>query len=187
VQLIGWLAQAALAIVFFVSAVAKVAALTTFADTVRRLGVPGRWANGAATIVVSLEFLAAVALAVVPASFWPRLLVVVLAVLFAGAGVKALREKEKIACSCLGGLSNGVLGWQQLQLLPVWLVLAGLAQFGPPSWDAFVGLMGLTAVSFIAVAGHFRRHLPAWWKLRAERLAVGELRDEAMINRTETA
>src|SRR2546421_659717 len=111
-------AQAALAAVFVVSALSKALNVRELRRTVEKLGVPA----SAAGIITAAEFVTAMALVMQPAASWPRGCVVVLAILFAGAGVRALASNEKITCSCFGG-KRGLLGWRQLQLLPLWLLL----------------------------------------------------------------
>ncbi|MFI6458342.1 MauE/DoxX family redox-associated membrane protein, partial [Streptosporangium amethystogenes] len=109
-------------------------------------------------------------LAVAPFATWPRVLIALLALAFAGAGIRALGSGEKIKCGCFGN-SGAVLGWRQLLYLPLWLALAALAQAGPPAWTGEEGLLGLAVALLVLVA----------WKLRAELRLLRPLREDRMV------
>ncbi|GAA1682298.1 MauE/DoxX family redox-associated membrane protein [Fodinicola feengrottensis] len=179
--LIGAAAQAILAAVFTLSGVSKTVTFQAFGETLEHLGVQAEFARRAAFGVVAVESLTGLGLAVFPTSAWPRLVALLLGLGFAGAGVRALQANEKIACSCFGGLSQSALGWRQLQLLPVWLVLAGAAQWWSPSWDPALGLLGVGVFLLIVTIVRLARHVPGWRRLRTERLVIGDLRAEAEL------
>jgi hypothetical protein len=169
--LIAHVVQPVLIGVFTVSALAKLQAFGLFRSTANQLGVPDRLSVPAAAGVVLAEFAAAVGVAVAPGTRWPYLLVVLLAVLFALAGVRALATRRAIACQCFG-VSGQFLGWRQVALLPVWIGASWIVAHRPLPWPASVGLAVLAAS--VGVVGAHRawrlRNLRA--VLRADRVAT---------------
>ncbi|MEU6035899.1 MauE/DoxX family redox-associated membrane protein [Actinomadura sp. NPDC047616] len=170
----GSTAQVCLAAVLTYSSLAKISGLGAFREVLLRLGAGGL-ARPLAVAVITAELCAGVMLLAVPEAWWPRALVVLLALGFAGAGVRALALREQVHCNCFGtGGGSAPLGRRQLALLPAWLAAAGLAQAGAPGWDAERGLAVL-AVLLIACTG--LRLVPAvraLRTLRAERAAFAE-------------
>lgn len=62
------------------------------------------------------------------ADWWlVSVLVIVLGTSFALVGVYALREHLHVACNCIGN-SDKPLGYRQVALLPVWVLIAWVAQ-----------------------------------------------------------
>jgi hypothetical protein len=143
------------------------------------LGVRPVLTRPVAVGVITTEFVAAVGLAISPAALWPRTLIVVLAVAFALAGLKALVARERIDCNCLGNVREGLLGWRQIVLLPCWLLLAAMAQLRPPTWDTGQGLLGLAAFVLVLAYWQLLGLVPGWRTLRGDRIALDE--DRALV------
>ncbi|MEU0568859.1 MauE/DoxX family redox-associated membrane protein [Nonomuraea sp. NPDC005983] len=165
----GAAAQVVLIVVFLIAALSKIITHHELGQTIARLG-PAALARHAAIAVISAEMLAVTGLAVAPSALWPRVLIALLALVFAGAGIRALGRGEKIKCGCFGD-SGAVLGWRQVLYLPLWLALAALAEGSPPTWTGQEGLLGL-AVALLALVA---------WKLRAELRVLRPLREDRMV------
>lgn len=165
-------AQLAVAVVFLHAALSKAAGLSIMQDTIEQLGVRGPLSRPAAVAVVAAELLAAVTLLTVPASWWPRVLAGSLAIGFAGAGVWAVATKRRVACRCFGNANTGLLGWRQVQLLPVWLGLLALAQWRSPDWTAHEGGAVLAVAIFGLMAWRMPGSLRLVRALRADRIAI---------------
>src|SRR5205807_6526208 len=83
------------------AALLKAQSLDAFGRTLKALGVPRLLAPSTAMAIVAAEFATGAGLLLIPASAWPRLLVCLLALAFAGAGLTAIARKRSISCSCL--------------------------------------------------------------------------------------
>lgn len=149
---IGIAAQVCLAVVLLLAGFSKAVKPRELRHVLVRLGLAGRAASGAAGLVIGAEITVGVALLALPAQLWPRAAALALAAGFAGAGTVALLRREPIACHCFGSLGSGSLGRRQVVLFPVWLLLAGLAQWQPPAWKMEVGLL-LVSFVLLALAG----------------------------------
>lgn len=165
-------AQAVLCGVFLVAGVSKLRAVSDLRLTLARLGV-GRTSFFAAALIVS-ELGTVAGLAVRPAAAWPRFMVAVLALAFTAAGVRALRSKREVTCACFGTLRGGALGWRQIGLLPLWLSLAAIAQWHPPSWAPETGLLGLASLMLVMAGREILHAAPTFVRLRGDRVAVAE-------------
>ncbi|MGI5286145.1 MauE/DoxX family redox-associated membrane protein [Nonomuraea polychroma] len=168
----GAAAQAILIMVFLVAALSKILTHRELGQTIARLG-PAALARQGAIAVIVAELLAVAGLATIPSATWPRALIALLALAFAGAGIRALSSGEKIKCGCFGS-GGAVLGWRQVLYLPLWLALAALAEVRPPNWTGEEGLLGL-AVALLALAvWKLRAEWRVWRSLREDRLAIPE-------------
>lgn len=165
----GVAAQVVLIVVFLIAALSKIITHHELGQTIAQLG-PAALGRPAAIAVISAEMLAVTGLAVAPSAWWPRVLIVLLALAFAGAGIRALSRGEKIKCGCFGN-SGAVLGWRQVLYLPLWSALAVLAEASPPTWTGQEGLLGL-AVALLAMVA---------WKLRAELRVLRPLREDRLV------
>jgi len=165
-------AQVIPAVALVWAALLKAQSLDAFGRTLKALGVPRLLAPSTAMAVVAAEFATGAGLLLIPASAWPRLLVCLLALAFAGAGLTAIARKRSIACSCLGAVGSHKLGWRQVALLPAWLAVAGLAQARPPAWTLQEGelLLGFLLLSLIAT--QIYREVPLWRGLHADRITI---------------
>jgi hypothetical protein len=170
--LLGAAAQLSLAAAFLWASLSKAAAQRGFRQTILQIGVPGRLTRLTASTVIGLELLAGVSLLIVPAWWWPRLLIVMLAVGFAGTGLVAVITGRRVTCRCFGDLGRGRLGWRQVALLPGWLLLAGAAQLWAPGWNVDQGLAVLAVVLFAMIALRLPTQQRAVRKVRADRIAL---------------
>jgi uncharacterized membrane protein YphA (DoxX/SURF4 family) len=174
---LNWLPSAgahiALAAVFLLAGLSKVLNLGALGQTLGQLGVRRSLARPLAVAIVVAELGAALGLLLLPAAPWPRALVAALTLGFAAAGIAAVASRRSVACTCFGNARSGRLGWRQVWLLPLWLGLAALAQWRPPTWGWRHGLLGLAAVLLGLHAWRLPRELRLWRELRADRLAIG--------------
>ncbi|MFF4189784.1 MauE/DoxX family redox-associated membrane protein [Nonomuraea sp. NPDC001831] len=165
----GAAAQVILIVVFLIATLSKTITHRELGRTIAQLG-PAALGRHAAIAVIAVEMLAVIGLTVAPAALWPRVLIVLLSMAFAGAGIRALSRGEKIKCGCFGN-GGAVLGWRQVLYLPLWLALVVLAEANPPTWTGQEGLLGL-AVALLAMVA---------WKLRAELRLLRPLREDRMV------
>jgi hypothetical protein len=166
------ISQVALATVFVWAGLSKSLAVGGLADSIERLGFGAALAKPVAVTVIGAELTAAIGLFVFPSSIWPRALVGLLAAGFAIAGLMAVGSKRRIACACFGNLGRGLLGWRQVLLLPLWLGLAGLAQWQPPGWTMQEGLVIFAFALLALVVPRLPRHLRMVRRLREDRVAL---------------
>lgn len=126
----------------------KLAAPARFADTLRALDLPGT--RVLRTAVPLLELATAVLLLTGAARPAAALLVAGLGTGFGAAGLIATLRRTRIPCACFGPLDSGTLGWRQVALVPVWLLVAA----GTLAWPGIGGLTGLAVLAAVAqVAG----------------------------------
>ncbi|MFI6323374.1 MauE/DoxX family redox-associated membrane protein [Nonomuraea sp. NPDC050556] len=168
----GVVGQGALVAIFLVAALSKILTHRDLTQTIAKLG-PGAAARPATLLVIGAELLAVVGLTVLPGQTWPRVLIALLALCFAGAGIRALGVKEKIRCGCFGG-GRAVLGWRQVMYLPLWLGLAALAEYASPAWSVDEGLAGLAGLLLVLVAWKLLAEVRLWRVLRGDRLVIPE-------------
>jgi hypothetical protein len=93
------------------------------ASTLRHLGVPATLASAGGLVIV-IELGVGLGLVFRPDSLITQGSVVVVAAVFALAGLLALRRDERIPCSCFGPGSNGYLGVNQIAALVPWVGVA---------------------------------------------------------------
>ncbi|MFI6458213.1 MauE/DoxX family redox-associated membrane protein [Streptosporangium amethystogenes] len=170
----GVVGQGALIAIFLVAALSKILTHRDLTQTISKLGLSAV-ARPATLLVIGAELLAVTALTIMPSATWPRVLVVLLALSFAGAGIRALGVKEKIRCGCFGG-GEAVLGRRQVLYLPLWLGLAVVAEYAPPSWSADEGLAGLATLLLALVAWKLLAEVRLWRVLRGDRMVTPEPR-----------
>lgn len=168
----GVVGQGALIAIFLIAALSKILTHRDLTQTISKLGL-GTLARPATLLVIGAESLAVAGLTVLPGQTWPRALVALLALSFAGAGIRALGVKEKIRCGCFGG-GRAVLGWRQVMYLPLWLGLAALAEYAPPAWNADEGLAGLASLLLALVAWKLLAEVRLWRVLRGDRMVIPE-------------
>ena len=110
--------------------------LTSMAATLGELGFPRRLAGTAALLLMAAEITIALAALFRPDSALTHVGIVILAVLFALAGLIAMSRDEPIRCHCFGAGGKGYLGTTQLIALAPWLAgavtLRLTAQEAPP-------------------------------------------------------
>jgi hypothetical protein len=149
---------------------AKAANLEPMTATALALGLPRGIARPAALAVTAAEIVVAVALLFRPGSSATQIGIVVLAGLFALAGLIALRRDEPIACHCFGAGGKHLGATQMIAFLP-WLAGAGILRTGsgetPPAAAAAARFAAL-ALTLAAIKG-----VGVW---RARRAARGDRR-----------
>jgi hypothetical protein len=149
---IGVLIQLVVAGVLVFAGAQKLAAPEQFRIALRALGVPGSRLFAIAVPVFEITVAGVVALGnFVPAG---AVLVVLLGLAFALAGLKARLTRTNVSCACLGPLSTGTLGWRQVALLPLWIASA-VAIVVLPTLGGFAGVLafiGLVLVAGLVVA-----------------------------------
>jgi hypothetical protein len=110
----------------------KFRAHRAFATAVGQLGFrPARaWA-----VAVCAGELAVAALMIVPVPAWASAAAVAgVGTVFAAAGVRAVRLRARIRCTCFGRLGRGRdLGWRQVAAWPAWLVAAAVVAWWEPA------------------------------------------------------
>lgn len=170
----GVVAQVAVAAVLLLAGLSKVRGRGRLRDTLEALGI-GRVLGGpAAAAVVAAELAAAAGLLLAPTQRWPRAMVVLLAVAFALAGIAAMAGGQRIACNCLGSTGRGTLGWHQVVLLPLWLLLVSLTWRHPPAWSAADGILILSGLVLSLACWQAVGLAAASRRLRGDRRAIDE-------------
>lgn len=134
----------AISAVLLVAALEKARTPALTAATLRGLGVRHALALPATRLLTLAELGAAIAVLFAPASTLTHAAIGALAVVFAVAGVLALRSDEPLRCSCFGA-AGGYLGWKQIVALVPWLAGVAVLRFATPSADGAL-LFALTAL-----------------------------------------
>lgn len=171
-QAIGLASQFVLASVFIAAGLAKAASFSRFQSTLQGLGL-GDWLSRAlGSLLIIVEISIAIALVVAPNQVVPRIFVVGLVITFAVAGMFALTTHRNVPCNCIGKLGTGLLGWRQIILFPLWILLATVAQMANLNWPPEEGLSGLALilVSLVGPQAVGTYRLSA--ALRVDRLAI---------------
>jgi len=128
--MIAFILQSATALLLILAGAQKLSNPSGIRQTMHGLGVP----NAAAfTVPLALaELGVGAALVLTPANLITAVAVAVIGTVFVGAGVVAILRRVKIDCACLGSLPSSVLGWRQVALFPVWLVVAAVGVMDQP-------------------------------------------------------
>lgn len=136
------------------AAVGKVRRPGDLAATMTRLGMPRIVAAPAAGALICAELATAAALLFRPDAGLTQLAVVILAALFAAAGLRATRMRERIACNCFGA-GGGALGLRQVLLLIPWTAAAVILRLGAraPSAETGAAFFAVIAVGIAALEG----------------------------------
>jgi hypothetical protein len=137
----------AMASVLLGAALEKARHLSSFASSLRELGL-NRAVTAAAAGAIALELIVSLAIVFRPHSSIAAGGVAVLAIAFAAAGIVAMRQPGSIRCHCFGAHGSGTLGKNQLYAFPFWLAGAALLWSQPPvpaGWrPAMFAAVGLT-------------------------------------------
>lgn len=165
-------AQVVLLSTFLWAALAKARDMRGFRDTLHQLGLPDGLVSLAAPALVAAEFAIAFGLAAAPAAAWPRVLVVLLAVMFGAAGQLAVSTNRQVTCHCFGSASSALLGRRQVWLVPVWTALAAVAHLNHPTWSLDQGLAVLALVLLVLISIQLPRELRLLRILQGDRIAV---------------
>lgn len=148
-ELIPLLARFAAAALLLYAGARKLAEPRDFRATLAALAVPGK--GVLAYAVPLLEIATAMMLAALPSPALTALMVAVLGLSFAGAGVAGIIARaggESIGCACLGR-SSRPLGVRQLAYLPLWGALAALVLMDHSEPRAERGLWTLAAMALV--------------------------------------
>jgi hypothetical protein len=124
--------------------------------TIRSLRLPRRLAWPAALFVTTAEITIAVAILFKPDSLLTQTAIVLLAALFALAGLIAMGFDEPVHCNCFGAGGKGYLGTTQLIALLPWLAGAGILRVGiqeTPSLPMSAAYFAATSLAIAAVRG----------------------------------
>jgi hypothetical protein len=156
------------------AAIGKVRRPGDLAATIARLGMPRTLSAPAAAAVIAAEFAGAFLLLFRPAGAATQLALLGLAVVFAAAGLRAMRLGERIACNCFG-TGSATLGSKQVLMLIPWAAVAAMLRAGatPLSGEAGAASFAVTAagVAALEVTGVIRALLES----RGDRHAVQEM------------
>ena len=136
------------------AAVGKVRRPGDLTATMTHLGAPRVVAAPAAAVLISAELATAAALLFRPDAGLTQLAVVILAAVFAAAGLRAMRISEPVACNCFGA-GGGALGLRQVLLLIPWTAAALILRFGAraPSAETGAAFFAAIAVGIAALEG----------------------------------
>lgn len=127
--------------------------------------------------VCALEVAAALAALAGP-SWLAAPMVASLALLFAVAGLRAIRSGRMIECACFGTMTSGRLGRAQLLALPLWAVLAaGTAGWQPTTVNERSTLVAGAILLILAPRGWLL--LRSTTRARRDRIATTGGRTEA--------
>jgi len=164
-----------MAVVLLYAAVAKFASSAPLVETLERLGLPPFLARAAAPLVPWAELAVGAALVFRPDSLAVQTGLLILASLFAIAGLVAFRLKEPVPCSCFGTGGSGTLGPRQTIAFVFWV--AGVAVLRradiAPFFDVGAAQFAAVALSIATVRAAVLARL--WIEGRGDRLSAQEM------------
>jgi hypothetical protein len=175
-SIISTAAALAIASVLLWAGLEKFRNLAATAATLRSLGVPRGFARPAALFMSGAEVVVAAAVLFRPDSALTQGSIVLLAGLFALAGLIAMTLDERVRCSCFGVGGKGYLGVNQLIALFPWLAGAALLRAGfrePPPLP--VGAAYFASTSLAIAALRAVSVCSAWREARGDRLSAREM------------
>lgn len=150
--------------------------LAPTAATIRSLGFPRKLTWAAALFITSAELTVAVAVLFRPYSALTQIGIVLLAGLFALAGLIAMGLDKPVRCSCFGAGGQGYLGMAQLLALFPWLAGAILLRMGmQESQPLSVGAAYFAVTSLVIAAAKGIGVCRAWLEGRGDRLSAQEM------------
>lgn len=174
VSLLATVVAVTTAAVLLRAAVGKVRRPDDPASTMTRLGVPRKVATLAAAALIVAELAIAAAVLFRPDAALTQIAVVALGILFAAAGLRAMRLDEPVACNCFGS-GGGDLGLLQVILLIPWTASAAILHYGAPSWPAERGAAWFAAAAFAVAALEAAGLIPAMLEARGDRRSAEEM------------
>lgn len=146
------------------------------AATIRSLGLPRKVAWPGTLFLTAAELMVAVAILFRPDSVLAQAGIVLLAALFALAGLAALRIDRPIPCSCFGAGGKGYLGLSQLVAFFPWLAGAELLRLGIPQAPPLpMGAAGFAAISLVIAAAQGIGVWKARLEARGDRRSAQEM------------
>lgn|GEM_PF-1178834 len=138
-----------LAVIFGVSAVAKLRDQAGFRRAIVELGLPVGWAGPLAVMVPAAEVAIAGAVLVPSSAPAGAALALVLLSSFTAVVVWNLVEGRRPSCHCFGGLSEGAVGWPSVARNALFATLAvSVLAGGRPIW-VFVALAVVSAAGWL--------------------------------------
>ena len=173
-EVAAWVLTCGLTVVLLWAGLEKLRSFTAFEQTLTALGIRTGLRKIMLVVVPLGELTAAVGMVMLPGQHWPRLLIVLLAMGFALAGVLGMRTGQRIECSCFGTAGNAVLGMRQLYALPFWLAAVGALEFLTPAWSRGEGLLTLAVITLGLAALRAPGLVGARRAAAADRYAVAE-------------
>ena len=166
----------AMAAVLLWAGLEKARNLTPTAATLQVLGFPRRLARPAAIFVTAAELTVAIAVLFSPDSALTHISIVLLAGLFALAGLIAMGLDERVRCSCFGPGGKGYLGAAQLIALIPWVAGAVILRLGTrdiPPLPVSAAYFAATSLAIAAARGI--RVWKASLEARGDRLSAREM------------
>ncbi|WP_176518768.1 MauE/DoxX family redox-associated membrane protein [Bacillus toyonensis] len=115
--------QVFLAIIFLISAIAKLFSLKSFQHTLHNLGFSFKNQKLFSWFIPSLELIISMLIFIESTRFIAGIVVILLLVAFSAAVVKAILTGEKVNCNCFGSLTNDTIGWKTIVHILLILVL----------------------------------------------------------------
>jgi Methylamine utilisation protein MauE len=160
--------------ILIIAGVEKLRARAIFDETLSRLGLTGRFRDVSRFGVPIMELAVSAGLLLAPASVWPVLGAGALSVIFAVAGMLALRTRQPVPCTCLGVAGNGTLGWRQILFLPLWV--CGLVTLWrlEPHWSFDEGMQYLAGLIVLLCMTRAVPVVRAWRSASGTRNAMEE-------------
>ncbi len=108
---IGSFFQIFIAIIFSISAVAKLIALPSFRKTLENIGIPGKFRSFVSIVVPILELVISVMILWEVTLTFGLLLLFLLLLAFLGAVLYSFTKQNRISCNCFGSIADETLGW----------------------------------------------------------------------------
>lgn len=145
-------------------------------STITNLGIPRRAAQLAAIFLITAEIGLGVLVLFQPNALTVQMGIVLLAMLFALAGLIVWMRGERIHCSCFGAGARGYLGLRQIINLVPWCIGAGILTMGSQEAQALSESAAYFASVALGIAA-WRGHavLRAQHEARADRLSAKEM------------
>ncbi len=148
----------------------------SISSTITELGVPRRVARPAAIFLIVTEISIGVLVLFQPSSVVVQMGIVMLALLFAFAGLIVWMRGKRIQCGCFGAGARGYLGLRQTLNLVPWCIGAAILKMGPPEGQALSESAALFAsVALVIAAWRGYAVLRAQHEARGDRLSAKEM------------
>lgn len=164
------IARFALAAIFSVAALGKLADLERSRRAVEGFGVSARLARPFASLLPLIEMAIAAALIPVASAAWSALAAAVLLAVFCAAIVRVLARGETPDCNCFGSLGSAPVGPGTLvrnaALIAVagFVTVAGWNDAGTSAW-AWIGDLGTAGLVALVLGGLIAVHIAFSWQL----------------------
>jgi hypothetical protein len=174
-EFLGTAVTLVMAAVLLFAVVVKFSDSAPLAETLDRLGLPAFLARAAAPLVPWAELAVGTAVVFRPDSFAVQTAVLILAGVFAIAGLAAFRLKEPIPCSCFGTGGGGTLGTRQMLAFALWTVGVVILHRAHIATSFEVRAAEFAAVGLIISAARAALVARLWIEGRGDRLSAREM------------